>query len=306
MDRKAVIDIGTNSIKLYVAELGPDGSLATVIDKNNIARLGEGMDEERTLQQEAIRRNAEAVAEFADLAKSNGAGEIVAVGTMALRTAKNAKDFIDAVRDLSGIEVRVIPGEEEAEFAYLAVLSGIGASVERLAVCDVGGGSTEFIFGGQAGIDRRFSINLGAVKVSADYLSSDPPSSKEVEDAISYVLDVLKENGVNDNMPVDKLVGIGGTITSMGAVKFKMEKYDPDVIQGSILTRDDVDRLIALFRSVPLDERRSIIGLQPKRAEVIIGGACIVRGIMESLGTDELTMSDRGLRHGLMFRLFQR
>ena len=124
-------------------------------------------------------------------------GEIVAVGTMALRTAKNAKDFIDAVRDLSGIEVRVIPGEEEAEFAYLAVLSGIGASVERLAVCDVGGGSTEFIFGGQAGIDRRFSINLGAVKVSADYLSSDPPSSKEVEDAISYVLDVLKENGVN-------------------------------------------------------------------------------------------------------------
>jgi len=306
MDRKAVIDIGTNSIKLYVAELGPDGSLATVIDKNNIARLGEGMDEERTLQQEAIRRNAEAVAEFADLAKSNGAGEIVAVGTMALRTAKNAKDFIDAVRDLSGIEVRVIPGEEEAEFAYLAVLSGIGASVERLAVCDVGGGSTEFIFGGQAGIDRRFSINLGAVKVSADYLSSDPPSSKEVEDAISYVLDVLKENGVNDNMPVDKLVGIGGTITSMGAVKFKMEKYDPDVIQGSILTRDDVDSLIALFRSVPLDERRSIIGLQPKRAEVIIGGACIVRGIMESLGIDELTMSDRGLRHGLMFRLFQR
>ena len=306
MDRKAVIDIGTNSIKLYVAELGPDGSLATVIDKNNIARLGEGMDEERTLQQEAIRRNAEAVAEFADLAKSNGAGEIVAVGTMALRTAKNAKDFIDAVRDLSGIEVRVIPGEEEAEFAYLAVLSGIGASVERLAVCDVGGGSTEFIFGGQAGIDRRFSINLGAVKVSADYLSSDPPSSKEVEDAISYVLDVLKENGVNDNMPVDKLVGIGGTITSMGAVKFKMEKYDPDVIQGSILTRDDVDSLIALFRSVPLDERRSIVGLQPKRAEVIIGGACIVRGIMESLGTDELTMSDRGLRHGLMFRLFQR
>lgn len=306
MDRKAVIDIGTNSIKLYVAELGSDGSLATVIDKNNIARLGEGMDEERTLQQEAIRRNAEAVAEFADLAKSNGAGEIVAVGTMALRTAKNAKDFIDAVRDLSGIEVRVIPGEEEAEFAYLAVLSGIGASVERLAVCDVGGGSTEFIFGGQAGIDRRFSINLGAVKVSADYLSSDPPSSKEVEDAISYVLDVLKENGVNDNMPVDKLVGIGGTITSMGAVKFKMEKYDPDVIQGSILTRDDVDRLIALFRSVPLDERRNIVGLQPKRAEVIIGGACIVRGIMESLGTDELTMSDRGLRHGLMFRLFQR
>ena len=216
-----------------------------------------------------------------------------------LKDSKERKRLYRCGPDLSGIEVRLF----RAKACISCVLSGIAPQLNDLR-CDVGGGSTEFIFGGQAGIDRRF-INLERRK-SADYLSSDPPSSKEVEDAISYVLDVLKENGVNDNMPVDKLVGIGGTITSMGAVKFKMEKYDPDVIQGSILTRDDVDRLIALFRSVPLDERRNIVGLQPKRAEVIIGGACIVRGIMESLGTDELTMSDRGLRHGLMFRLFQR
>ena len=306
MDRKAVIDIGTNSIKLYVAERASDGSLASVIDKNNIARLGEGMGDTGILQPEAIARNAQAVAEFAGLARDSGAQEIVAVGTMALRTAKNAADFVAEVRSSSGIEVRVIPGEEEAELAYLAVLSGIGASAGRLAVCDVGGGSTEFIFGGDAGIDRRFSINLGAVKVSDEHLASDPPGPEQVETAVSYVLGILRDNRVDAARPVDRLIGIGGTVTSMGSVKLKMAEYDPDLIQGAALTRDDVDELIRLFCSMPLGDRKKIIGLQPKRAEVIIGGACIVRGIMECLDVAEFTMSDRGLRHGLMFRLFQR
>ena len=306
MDRKAVIDIGTNSIKLYVAERASDGGLASVIDKNNIARLGEGMGDTGILQPEAIARNAQAVAGFAELARASGAQEIVAVGTMALRTAKNSADFVGEVQNSSGIAVRVIPGEEEAELAYLAVLSGIGASARRLAVCDVGGGSTEFIFGGDAGIDRRFSINLGAVKVSDEHLASDPPGPEQVQAAMSSVLDTLRANRVDAERPVDRLIGIGGTVTSMGSVKLKMAEYNPDLIQGAALTRDDVDDLIRLFCSMPLGDRRRIVGLQPKRAEVIIGGACIVRGIMECLDVAELTMSDRGLRHGLMFRLFQR
>ena len=306
MDKKAVIDIGTNSIKLYVAERASDGSLASVVDKNNIARLGEGMGDTGILQSEAIQRNARAVADFAELARATGAKEIVAVGTMALRTAKNAVDFVSAVQDLSGVDLRVIPGEEEAELAYLAVLSGIGASAGRLAVCDVGGGSTEFILGGDAGIDRKFSINLGAVKVSDGYLTSDPPGTEQVETAMSFVVDTLTANRVGAARPVDRLIGIGGTVTSMGSVKLKMEQYDPDLIQGAALTRDDVDELIKLFCSMPLGDRRKIVGLQPKRAEVIIGGACIVRCIMECLDAAQLTMSDRGLRHGLMFQLFQR
>ncbi len=305
MDRKAVIDIGTNSIKLYVAERASDGSLVSVIDRNNIARLGEGMGDTGILQPEAIARNAQAVADFAELARSNGAQAIVAVGTMALRAAKNATDFVFAAQKLSGVEVRVIPGEEEAELAYLAVLSGIGASAGRLAVCDVGGGSTEFIFGGHAGIDRRFSVDLGAVRVSDKCLAGDPPSPVQVETAMSFVLEALTANGVGAARPVNRLIGIGGTVTSMGSVKLKMAQYDPNLIQGAALARDDVDELIRLFCSMPLGERRKIVGLQPKRAEVIIGGACIVRCIMECLDVAELTMSDRGLRHGLMFRLFQ-
>ena len=304
MNRKAVIDIGTNSIKLYVAERAADGSLAGIVDKNNIARLGEGMGYSGILQPEPIARNAEAVAEFADLARANGAQQIVAVGTMALRTAKNTADFIAAVKQLSGIEVQVIPGEEEARLAYLAVLSGIGAYDGRLAVCDVGGGSSEFVFG-RGEVDRRFSINLGAVKVTDNYLTSDPPTPEQLDKAAAYIMEELSANQAGTSGPVEKLIGIGGTVTSMGSVKLKMAEYNPDLIQGASLTRADVDELIKLFCSMPLEDRKKIIGLQPKRAEVIIGGACIIKCIMQVLNVSELTMSDRGLRHGLMFQLLQ-
>ena len=130
-----MIDIGTNSIKMFVAEMAPNGSLTKIIDVNNIARLGEGMGEEGLLKPEAIARNVEAVDQFVKQAAASGAGQIVAVGTMALRTAKNAAEFIDAVKTATGIDVRVIPGEVEAHLSYLAAVSGLGPHADALAVC---------------------------------------------------------------------------------------------------------------------------------------------------------------------------
>lgn len=301
MSTKAVIDIGTNSIKLFVAAQEADGSLKSIIDKNNIARLGEGMGDTGILQPEAIARNAEAVAEFVELAKANGADEIVAVGTMALRTAKNTPEFAAAVQARAGIDVQVIPGEQEAQLAYLAVLSGFGSYSGALAICDVGGGSSEFVFGKGDAVNRRFSINLGAVKVTERFLKGDPPTAVQVEEAMAFIMGELEAGSVDGD--VSRLVGIGGTVTSMGAVKLQMAEYDADRIQGAALTAADVDGLISLFSSMPLDERKKITGLQPKRAEVIIGGACIIRCIMRRLNVPELVMSDRGLRHGLMYKL---
>jgi len=301
MGTKAVIDIGTNSIKLFVAGLGADGGLKSIVDKNNIARLGEGMGDTGILQAEAMARNAEAVAEFVELAKANGADEIVAVGTMALRTAKNTPEFAAAVRARAGIDVQVIPGEQEAQLAYLAVLSGLGAYDGALAICDVGGGSSEFVFGVGDAVNRRFSINLGAVKVTEKLLKADPPAAAQVDEAMAFIMGELEAGEVSGD--VSRLVGIGGTVTSMGAVKLQMADYDADRIQGAPLTAGDVDGLIRLFCSMPLEERKKITGLQPKRAEVIIGGACIIRCIMRRLDLPELVMSDRGLRHGLMYKL---
>ena len=303
--RKAIIDVGTNSIKFCLAEETGNGSYNVLKDANDIARLGEGLKETGLIGPEPLERNAQSVANFAAEAKAAGADEVVAVGTMALRTAKNAAAFIARVKELCGVELKVLSGEEEAQNSYVAVMSGIsGAADADLVTMDTGGGSTEFVFGTAGKIVRKFSLNVGAVRFTEKYLSQMPVAPEKLAEAQTEIKKELSEGGVSG--PVKFLVGMGGTVTSMASVKHKMAKYDPDVIQGSKLTLDDINAQIADYAAKTLDQRREIVGLQPKRADVILAGACIVRAVMELTGVSELTVSDRGLRHGLMYELFRK
>ncbi|MBQ9424138.1 MAG: Ppx/GppA family phosphatase, partial [Pyramidobacter sp.] len=301
--RKAIIDVGTNSIKFCLAEETGNGSYSVVKDTNDIARLGEGLKETGLIGPEPLERNAQSVANFAAEAKAAGADEVVAVGTMALRTAKNAAAFIARVKELCGVELKVLSGEEEAQYSYVAVMSGIeGAADADLVTMDTGGGSTEFVFGTAGKIVRKFSLNVGAVRFTEQYLSQMPVAAEKLAEAQAQIKKELSEGGVSG--PVKFLVGMGGTVTSMASVKHKMAKYDPDVIQGSTLTLDDINAQIADYAAKTLDQRREIVGLQPKRADVILAGACIVKAVLELTGAHELTVSDRSLRHGLMYELF--
>ena len=303
--RKAIIDVGTNSIKFCLAEETGNGSYNVLKDANDIARLGEGLKETGLIGPEPLERNAQSVANFAAEAKAAGADEVVAVGTMALRTAKNSAAFIARVKELCGVELKVLSGEEEAQNSYVAVMSGIpGAADADLVTMDTGGGSTEFVFGTAGKIVRKFSLNVGAVRFTEKYLSQMPVAPEKLAEAQTEIKKELSEGGVSG--PVKFLVGMGGTVTSMASVKHKMAKYDPDVIQGSTLTLDDINAQIADYAAKTLDQRREIVGLQPKRADVILAGACIVRAVMELTGVSELTVSDRGLRHGLMYELFKK
>ena len=304
MSKKAIIDVGSNSIKFFLGDLAQDGTLQTVIDENDIARLGEGLRETGLISPEAMLRNNEAIARFAEKARNNGAGEIVCVGTMALRNAKNTADFIKLVKETSNVDLSVIPGEEEARLAYLAVLSGLALQDGKLAIFDTGGGSTEFIFGEGSSVSKRFSVDLGAIRITETHFTSDPVSQADVEAAIAEIDGAFKENGVDG--AVAQLVGMGGTVTSMGAVKHKMAKYDPDVIQGSSLTLADIEEQIEAYSSRTVEERKEIVGLQPKRADVILAGACILKVIVNRLGVNALTISDRGLRHGMAFDMLQK
>ncbi|MCR4627673.1 MAG: Ppx/GppA family phosphatase [Treponema sp.] len=304
MARKAIIDIGSNSIKFFVGELAADKTITTIEDANDIARLGEGLDKTGAISPEAMQRNVDGVAKFAARAKELGADEIVSVGTMALRKASNSADFIAAVKKACGVEVKIIPGEEEARLSYLAVLSGLTLQGGDLVIFDTGGGSTEFIFGKGTNLEKRFSVNLGAVRITENYLTSDPVTKEQVDAAIAQINKEFEEAGVNGK-PM-QLVGMGGTVTSMGAVKHKMVKYDPAVIQGSDLTVKDIDEQIAEYSKRTIEQRKELPGLQPKRADVILAGACILKVITTRLGVDKLTISDRGLRHGLAFDLFQK
>jgi exopolyphosphatase/guanosine-5'-triphosphate,3'-diphosphate pyrophosphatase len=301
VSRYAVIDVGTNSVKFHIAERAGDGSWRTVVDRAEVTRLGEGLDDSGRLEPEPIRRTADAIAGMVEEAQQNGIEGIAAVGTAGMRNASNSSKLIDAVRERTGVEIEVIPGEEEARLAFLAVKAALGQTTGSLVVFDTGGGSSQFTFGHDDRIDERFSVNVGAVRFTEQY-GLDGAVSEDV--VVQAQAGIAADLGLDGRPSPDQLVGMGGAVTNIAAVKRELEKYDPAVIQGTVLTAVEVDRQIELYRTRSVGERREIVGLQPNRAEVILAGACVVRTVMAKLGSDSMTVSDRGLRHGVLVERF--
>jgi exopolyphosphatase/guanosine-5'-triphosphate,3'-diphosphate pyrophosphatase len=299
--RYAVIDVGTNSVKFHIGERAADGSWGTFVDRTEVTRLGEGLDDSGRLEPEPIRRTADAIAGMVEEAQQNGVEGIAAVGTAGMRTASNSSELIDAVRERTGVEIEVIPGEEEARLAFLAVKAALGQTTGSLVVFDTGGGSSQFTFGHDDRIDERFSVNVGAVRFTERYGLDGAVGEDVVAQAQAGIAADL---GLDGRPSPDQLVGMGGAVTNIAAVKHQLAKYDPAVIQGTVLTAAEVDRQIELYRTRSADERREIVGLQPNRAEVILAGACVVRTVMAKLDGDSLTVSDRGLRHGVLVERF--
>jgi len=299
--RFAVIDVGTNSVKFVVAER-LDGGWSTVVDRAEVTRLGERLQKTGRLGKQPIERTADAVAEMAAEATRDGAVEIAAVGTAGLRIAPNREDFLAAVERRCGLRVEIIPGEEEARLAYLATKAALGLGDESLAVFDTGGGSSQFTFGRGARVDERFSVPVGAVRFTEQFgldAAVEEARVGEALDAIGAALSTLE-----GRPRPDALVGMGGAVTNLAAVKHELASYDPDIVRGTVLDRAEVERQVELYRSRSAAERREIVGLQPKRAELILAGACVVLTVLRKLGAQELTVSDRGLRHGLLVERF--
>lgn len=299
--RYAVIDVGTNSVKFHIGEREAGGSWQTIVDRAEVTRLGEGLDQSGRLEPEPIRRTADAIAGMVDEARQNDVEGIAAVGTAGMRTASNSSELIDAVRQRTGVEIEVIPGEEEARLAFLAVKAALGQTAGSLVVFDTGGGSSQFTFGHDDQIDERFSVNVGAVRFTERF-GLDGAVGDDVIEATRAAM--AADLGLDDKPTPDQLVGMGGAVTNIAAVKHELEEYDPAVIQGTVLTAGELDRQIELYRTRSADERREIVGLQPNRAEVILAGACVVRTVMSKLHSDSLTVSDRGLRHGVLVERF--
>jgi exopolyphosphatase / guanosine-5'-triphosphate,3'-diphosphate pyrophosphatase len=300
--RFAVIDVGTNSVKLHVGERHTGDVWRTIIDRAEVTRLGEGLRETETLQPEPIRRTAEAVVGMVGEARRAGAAEIAAVATAGMRIAGNAAELVDAVQERCGVGIEVISGEEEARLAYLAAASELDVGKGTLAVFDTGGGSTEFTFGQHGRVEERFSLEVGAAPLTELFGLAGPASDDRLEEAFEAIAAALSR--LDGRQRPAKLVGMGGALTNLAAVRHSLAAYDADVVHGTVLDRAEVERQISLYRTRTADQRREIVGLQPKRAEVILAGACIVRTVLEKLGCDELTVSDRGLRHGLILERF--
>jgi exopolyphosphatase / guanosine-5'-triphosphate,3'-diphosphate pyrophosphatase len=301
-DRYAVVDVGTNSVKFHIGERDAEGTWRKVVDRAEITRLGEGLEKTGRLNPQPIERTIQAIVAMADEAKRRGVAAISAVGTAGLRIASNAADFVDAAQTRCGITIEIISGEDEGRLAYLAAKASLGLAGGSLVVFDTGGGSSQFTFGHGDQVDERFSVNVGAVRFTERYGLAGVVS----KDVLTAAFDAIAADLARlDGRPApDALVGMGGAVTNLAAVKHGLVRYDPDIVQGTVLDRAEIDRQIELYRTRAVDERRAIIGLQPQRADIILAGACIARTVLTKLGKESLTVSDRGLRHGLLVDRF--
>jgi exopolyphosphatase/guanosine-5'-triphosphate,3'-diphosphate pyrophosphatase len=302
--RYATIDVGTNSVKFHIGQPAGDGTWQALVDRAEVTQLGEGLAEAGTISAQALARTSEAIRGMVEEARVNLVREVAAVGTAGLRIAGNRADVLASIENATGVAVRVISGEEESRLAYLAALAGLGQPEGSAVVFDTGGGSSQFTFGRGAQVDERFSVDVGAARYTEQFGLEGVVGDDDLAAALAAISADLERL---DGRPApEALVGMGGAMTNLTAVRFSLATYDPDAVQGAVLERAEVDRQIELYRSLDVEGRRSIVGLQPKRAEVILAGACIVRTVMDKLGRDQLTVSDRGLRHGLLVERFGR
>ncbi len=300
--RYAVIDAGTNSIKFHIAEQAAGGVWRSLVDRAEVTRLGEGLVPGGAIVDAALQRAATAMAGMADEARRHGVRAIAAVGTAGLRMASNRREVLEAIRSRTGIAIDVISGDEEGRLAFVAATAGLARSRGSLVVFDTGGGSSQFTFGHDAAVDERFSVDVGAVRYTERFGLDRAVSPQVLGEALAAIAADLSRIG--DRPVPDALVGMGGAVTNLTAVMHRLARYDATVVQGSVVERAEIERQIELYRTMDAQARRSIVGLQPDRAPVILAGACIVRTIMDKLGQPRFTVSDRGLRHGVLAERF--
>jgi exopolyphosphatase/guanosine-5'-triphosphate,3'-diphosphate pyrophosphatase len=305
--RVAAIDMGTNSTRLLVADIEGSGRAATVttIDRRmTITRLGQGVDADRRLHPDAIERTLAALAEYGDVARGLGAERVRAVATSAARDAANRDALFDPAIERLGVRPELISGTEEAELSFLGATADLGGDGAPYLVIDIGGGSTEFV----AGIDvpdASISIDMGCVRLTEQFLASDPPRAEELSAAIGYVRDQLGDvdRAVPGAATARTVVGLAGTVSTIAAVEQGLATYDRDRIHGFRLTRAATEECFRVFATESRAQRRHNPGLEPGRVDVIVGGAIVLVSVMRHWDLDEVLVSESDILDGLARRL---
>jgi exopolyphosphatase/guanosine-5'-triphosphate,3'-diphosphate pyrophosphatase len=301
-ERYAAIDIGTNSVLLLVAERR-EGRWAAVAERAEITRLGRGVDRTGALSVEGMEATLGCLESFAAEARKLGARQIAATATSAARDASNGARFLEQARARAGVAVEIISGDEEAELAFTAALSdfGAGRAGRPLVVLDIGGGSTEFIYGtGQ--VDYRRSFDVGSVRLTERFVTAHPVPEAERGAIRAHLRDTFAP--LPPPPAGARLIGIAGTVTTLYAVQHRVDPYDAARVHGRDLERAELAALAAALCGASLEERRRMPGLQPGRADVICAGALILEAAMDRLQISTCTVSDRGVRWGLIARRF--
>ena len=308
----ASIDLGTNTVRLLVAER--EGKVFKPLYSNQaITRLGEGLSNGGVLIEQAMERTISTVLTFKDEASKYNPSAIWIVATSAVREAKNRSEFIERLKSVTGLQLEVIPWEEEARMTLLGVFSSNlplpllnkEGSKGRAIIFDIGGGSTEYIFTEDKKLVNSVGTDLGVVHLSERYITKDPVDEEELKALEKAIADKIKnvKDEINSSFLIPHsalLIGTAGTVTTLAALDLNLYPYDPKKINGYILKFENVKKLLDRLKKMPLKERRNIPALEKGREDLIIPGAVIVIKTMEIFGFDSMVVSDYGLREGII------
>jgi exopolyphosphatase/guanosine-5'-triphosphate,3'-diphosphate pyrophosphatase len=299
MTRVAVIDLGTNTTRLLVADV-VDGRVEEVTRRNTVTRLGENVDAGGELIEPAMERVFDALAGYRQAIDELGAGRTAAVATSAVRDASNGDYFQEQLRERFGIEARIITGDEEAQLTFAGATSDRPPDGDPLLVLDIGGGSTEFVVG-TSGEEPRFHVSTqaGSVRQTERHISTDPPTQSEVDELAGDVRGIVEahvpadvRSGVSDG------VAVAGTPTSLAAIDQRLDPYDSTRVHGYRLELVACDRILGMLAALPEQERRKVIGLHPDRAPTIVAGAVILVESMRAFGLDSIEVGEHDILYG--------
>jgi exopolyphosphatase/guanosine-5'-triphosphate,3'-diphosphate pyrophosphatase len=293
--RVAVVDVGTNSTRLLVADVAA-GRVSPLERRSTVTRLGRGVDLSGHLASEAIEDVCEAIAGYVGILEELGAEAVDVIATSAVRDADNGSAFVAELRERFALSPRVLDGEEEARLTYLGATSESLPSEPTLVV-DIGGGSTELVVGSGSEISFHDSLQAGVVRHSERYIAGDPPAASELEELATDIRGLI-EGSVGAGVEARAGIAVAGTPTSLAAVEMELEPYDPSRVHGHTLALPSIQRMLSQLASVPLAERVEIPGLHPDRAPTIVAGVVILVEVMRAFGLEEITVSEHDILYG--------
>jgi exopolyphosphatase/guanosine-5'-triphosphate,3'-diphosphate pyrophosphatase len=300
--RVAVVDLGTNTTRLLVAEV-QDGRLEELEKQTTITRLGQGVDATGRLADEAMDRVRGTLDDYRQTIDRLKAEDVIAVATSAMRDADNGPDFRDELNRRYGIDARTISGDEEARLTFLGATSGRTAAAESPAsavVIDIGGGSTEYVVGSNgADPDFHVSAQMGSRRHTERFLQSDPPTHEELEALAADVRRIIEERVPEEiREPTAEGIAVAGTATTLAAIDLELDPYDPAKVHGYRLGLAAAERIQAMLAALPVEERRKVTGLHPDRAPVIVAGVTILVESIRAFGLDEIEISESDILQG--------
>ncbi len=299
----AAIDCGTNSTRLLISRGG--GVERTIVERANaITRLGKGVDATGALDPAAIERTVGVLRRYRELMDQHGVERTRMTATSAARDASNRDEFFDAAEAVVGTRPELISGEEEGQLSFAGATGDLDAADGPFLVVDIGGGSTEFIYGTDR-VEGVVSLDMGCVRLTEKFIEHDPPQPEELSAAISvaqaYLDDVVL--AIPSALGARRLVGLAGTITTVAAVEIGLAEWDRDRIHHFVLTRAAIEDVFRTLATESLADRKHNPGLDPERADVIVGGLCVLVAIVRTMGFDEVLVSEADILDGLILSL---